>query len=31
MGRSLVRNIVGQRRTTINFRQAIERREIIFI
>ena len=31
MGRSLVRNIVGQRVTTINFRQAIENREIIFI
>lgn len=31
MGRSLVRNIVGQRRTTINFRKAIENREIVFI
>lgn len=31
MGRSLVRNIVGQRQTTINFRQAIEERKIIFI
>ncbi len=31
MGRSLVRNIVGQRATTINFRQSIENREIIFI
>lgn len=31
MGRSLVRNIVGQRVTTINFRTAIENREIIFI
>ncbi|HVB24072.1 MAG TPA: hypothetical protein VNG51_19195 [Ktedonobacteraceae bacterium] len=31
MGRSLVRNIVGQRVTSINFRQAIENREIIFI
>jgi len=31
MGRNLVRNIVGQRVTTINFRQAIENREIIFI
>jgi hypothetical protein len=31
MGRSLVRNVVGQRKTTINFRRAIENREIIFI
>lgn len=31
MGRSLVRNIVGQRETTIDFRQAIENKEIIFI
>src|SRR5260370_40221675 len=31
MGRSLVRNIVGQRQTTINFRRAIENREVIFI
>ena len=31
MGRSLVRNIVGQRQTTINFRQAIEHHEVIFI
>jgi len=31
MGRSLVRNIVGQRETSINFRQAIENKEIIFI
>lgn len=31
MGRSLVRNIVGQRRTTIDFRQAIEARQLIFI
>jgi hypothetical protein len=31
MGRSLVRNIVGQRQNTINFRQAIENKEIIFI
>ncbi len=31
MGRSLVRNIVGQRCTTIDFRKAIEHREIIFI
>ena len=31
MGRSLVRNIVGQRQTTIDFRQAIENKEIIFI
>lgn len=31
MGRSLVRNIVGQRQTTIDFRKAIENREIIFI
>jgi hypothetical protein len=31
MGRSLVRNIVGQRQTSIDFRQAIENREIIFI
>lgn len=31
MGRSLVRNIIGQRRTTISFRRAIENREIIFV
>ena len=31
MGRGLVRNIVGQRRTTINFRRAIENREIVLI
>lgn len=31
MGRSLVRNIVGQQRTTINFRKAIEQKQIIFI
>jgi hypothetical protein len=31
MGRSIVRNIVGQRETSINFRQAIERKETIFI
>lgn len=31
MGRSLVRNIVGQRQNTIDFRQAIEHREIILI
>lgn len=31
MGRSLVRNIVGQRQTTINFRKAIEERNILFI
>ena len=31
MGRSLVRNIVGQRRTTINFRKAIEQKQILFI
>src|SRR5581483_9873762 len=31
MGRSLVRNIVGQRKSTINFRQAIENREVTFI
>lgn len=31
MGRDLVRNIIGQRRTSINFRKAIEEREIIFI
>ncbi len=31
MGRHLVSNIVGQRRTTISFRRAIERKEIIFI
>jgi hypothetical protein len=31
MGRSLVRNVVGQRATTINFRKAIENREIVFI
>jgi hypothetical protein len=31
MGRSLVRNIVGQRESSINFRRAIEQREIIFI
>lgn len=31
LGRPLVRNIIGQRRQTINFRQAIERKEIIFV
>src|SRR5258708_18454412 len=31
MGRSLVRNIVGQRKTTISFRRAIENKEIVFI
>lgn len=31
MGRSLVRNIVGQRRNTISFRRAIESRQIVFI
>ena len=31
MGRNLVRNIVGQRVTTVNFRKAIEDHEIIFI
>ncbi len=30
MGRTLVRNIVGQRQTTIDFRKAIENKEIIF-
>ena len=31
MGRSLVRNIVGQKRTTINFRKAIEQKQIVFV
>lgn len=31
MGRSLVRNIVGQRKTTITFRKAIEERAILFL
>ena len=31
MGRSLVRNIVGQRETSINVRQAIENKGIIFV
>jgi hypothetical protein len=31
MGRSLVRNIVGQRQNTTSFRRAIEQRQIIFI
>lgn len=31
MGRDLVCNIIGQRRTSINFRQAIENREIVLI
>lgn len=31
MGRSLVRNIVGQRETTINFRRAIEQKQIILV
>jgi len=31
MGRSLVRNIVGQRRNTISFRNVIEKRQIVFI
>lgn len=30
-GRSLVRNIIGQRRPTINFRKAIEQRQLIFV
>jgi hypothetical protein len=30
-GRTLVRNIVGQRDNTINFREAIEQRQIIFV
>jgi len=31
MGRDLVSNIVGQRETSINFRRAIENRELVFI
>ena len=31
MGRDLVKNIVGQRQTSIDFRRAIERRQIILI
>jgi hypothetical protein len=31
MGRSLVRNIVGQRQNTISFRQSIEQKRIVFI
>jgi hypothetical protein len=31
MGRTLVRNIVGQRQTSIDFRKAIENKEVIFI
>jgi hypothetical protein len=31
MGRSLVRNIVGQRRTSISFREAAEQKRIVFI
>ena len=31
MGRSIVRNIVGQRQTTIGFRKAIENKELLFI
>lgn len=31
MGRSIVRNIIGQAETTIDFRRAIEQKEIIFI
>jgi len=31
MGRSLVRNIVGQRQNTINFREAAEQRRALFI
>lgn len=31
MGRSLIRNIVGQRRTSINFRRAIEQKQLVFI
>lgn len=31
MGRSLVRNILGQRKTTINFRKAIENKEVILV
>lgn len=31
LGRTLVRNIVGQSKTTISFRRAIEQKEIVFI
>lgn len=31
MGRRLMRNIVGQRKTTISFRKAIEQKQIIFV
>lgn len=31
MGRSLIKNILGQRETSINFRRAIEERAIIFV
>lgn len=31
LGRPLMRNIMGQRQTTIDFRQAIERRSLIFV
>ena len=31
MGRSLITNIVGQRQTTINFRRAIDNREVLLI
>src|SRR5437764_1459826 len=31
MGRSLIRNIIGQRETSINFRKAIENKEVILI
>jgi hypothetical protein len=31
MGRSLVRNIIGQSQTSINFRQTIEHKELVFI
>lgn len=31
LGRPLVRNIMGQRKTSINFREAIERRDVVLI
>lgn len=31
MGKALVRNIVGQRRTSVNFRRAIEERQILLV
>lgn len=31
MGRALIRNVLGQRQTTINFRRAIEQRQVLMV